>query len=149
MALFDRRTVIFSLAFCFAILLMLGTTSMIYYHNRLPCDEDFDSRFLSPDGEWTADLMERRCQDSPVVIHVYLHRMEEPIETSDYSGVAARNDIFVLKHDSGDPEPSLEWNTSSQLTIRCPGCLATRVRMRKERWGPITVRYQPSYPDSR
>lgn len=149
MALFGRKTVIACVAVAFAALLMLGTTSTIYFHNPLPCDEEHNFESLSPDEQWTAEVMERRCEDSPLIIHVYLHRLEEPVYLGGYSGLAAINDVFVMEHHDGDPELSLEWDSLSQLTIRCPTCQAQRVKMHKDHWGPITVRYQLAYPDNR
>lgn len=148
MALFGRKMVVACVAVAFASLLMLGATIMIYYHNRFPCAEDSAFDFLSPDEQWNAELMERHCDNSFLIIHVYLHLRNEPVDVRYYTGVATTNDVFVMEYQDGDPEPSLEWNAPTQLTIRCPACRAERVKMHKDHWGPIAVRYQLSNRDN-
>ena len=150
MALFDRRTIIASLAFGLTTLLVVSATSMIYYHYRPPCSEAVAFESISPDGQWSAAMMERRCGDElPFIVHVNLRRLGEPIRVGYLSGRAEHGDVFAVERDTADPEPALEWNALRELRIQCPSCRAAQVRMREEHWGPITVRYEPLPPDNR
>src|SRR5215510_5107949 len=143
MVLLDRRTIVAALAFGFAILVMLGAMSMTQYPNYpLRYSEAVFSESISPDEQWSAALIERRCGDDPLIIHVNVRRVGDPIRVGYWSGRADKDDIFALEQENTDPYPTVEWNTPRQLTIRCPGCPARRVKMRQEQWGPITVHYE-------
>lgn len=140
---FARKMIFGALAFGLAILLMTGATSMIYYHYRPLCSESEFSQSTSPDGQWAADVMARRCGDeSPYMIHVNLRHVGEPIRFGYLSGRADAGEVFLTEQESPEIVPTLEWSAPSQLTIRCSGCRAAGVH--EEHWGPITVRYQLS-----
>ena len=150
MALFDRRTIIASLALGLGVLIMLGATSATYFHYTPPCNEAIASESISPDELWSAAVMERRCgpDELQVIVHINLRRVAEPVKTDYVSHRAEPGDVFAVAQNSTDPYPILEWNSPRELTIRCPGCPAKRVTMHQEHWGPITVHYQLSYPDA-
>ncbi len=124
-----------------AMLLMAGVLSLIYYHYRPPCSEQEYSETTSPDGQWAAAVLERRCgEESPFVFHVNLRRAGEPVRLGYLSGKADEGEVFRVQEDSADSEPKLEWNSPRQLTIVCPHCRTAQKR--EDHWGPITVRYQ-------
>ena len=150
MALFDRRTIIASLALGLGVLIMLGATSATYFHYTPPCSEAIASESISPDGHWSAAVMEQRCgpDDLEVIVHVNLRRVGEPVQAVYLSQRAEPGDVFAIEQNSTDPYPILEWNSPRHLTIRCPGCPVAHIKTREEHWGPITVRYELAYPDA-
>jgi hypothetical protein len=139
---FARKMIVGSLAFGAAMLLMAGVLSTVYFHNRPRCSEAALSETTSPDRQWTATVMERRCGDeSPFVIHVNLRPSAEPIQLGYFSGRADEGEVFVAEEDTQGMEPVLTWNSPSQLTIHCPRCGAAQVGKRQERLGAVSIQY--------
>jgi hypothetical protein len=140
---FARKMIVGALAFGTAMLLMAGVLSTVYFHNRRRCDEAALSETTSPDGKWTAAVMERRCGDeSPFFIHVNLRQSTEPIQLGYFSGRADEGDVFVAEERTQGMEPVLTWSSTSQLTIQCPRCSPAQVKKREERLGAVSIRYE-------
>ncbi len=140
---FARKMIFAGLAFGASMLLMAGSASLMYYHYRPPCSEAALSEAKSPDGQWAATVMERRCgEESPFFIHVNLRPAGQPIRLGYLSGRAEAGEAFLAEEDSQDTPLTLEWTAPGQLTIRCPTCRIPSVQKREEQWGPTTVRYQ-------
>lgn len=140
---FARKMICGGLAFGSAMLLMAGALSMIYFHNRPQCSEAVLSEATSPDRQWTAAVMERRCgEESPFFVHVNLRPAAAPIRLSYFSGRAEEGEVFMVEEDTRDLAPALEWSSPGRLTIQCPRCRAALVRKREKHWGAIAVRYQ-------
>jgi hypothetical protein len=139
---FARKMIVGSLAFGTAMLLMASVLSTIYFHNRPRCDETALSETTSPDGQWSAAVMERRCgDDSPFFIHVNLRPSTEPIRLGYFSGRADVGDVFVAEEQTQGIEPVLTWSSPNQLTIHCPHCGAAQVKKREERLGAVSIHY--------
>lgn len=144
------------LAFGSAMLLMAGVLSMIYFHNRPQCSEAVLSEATSeaalseatsPDRQLTAAVMERRCgEESPFFVHVNLRPATAPIRLNYFSGRADEGEVFLAEEDASGAEPTLQWNSPSQLTIQCSRCRAAAAQKREERLGAITIRYQLQQP---
>jgi hypothetical protein len=131
-----------SLAFGSAMLLMAGVLSTVYFHNRPRCDEAALSETKSPDGQWTAAVMERRCgEESPFFSHVNVRPSKEPIELGFFSGRADEGEVFVAEEVTQGMEPLLTWTSPHQLTIQCPHCSEAQVKKRQERLGAVNIRY--------
>jgi hypothetical protein len=140
---FARKMIFGSVAFGSAMLLMAGALSMIYFHNRPRCDEAALSEITSPDGQWTAAVMERRCGDeSPFFMHVNLRPSQQPIQIGYFSGRADEGDVFVAEEQTQGLEPVLSWSSPNQLTIQCPRCSRGQVKKREERLGAISIEYR-------
>ncbi len=140
---FARKMILGSVAFGTAMLLMAGAASLIYFHNRPRCSEAALSETTSPDGQWTAAVMERRCgEESPFFIHVNLRPAGQHVQPGYLSGRAEEGEVFLAEEDTQDTPLTLEWTAPGQLTIRCPTCRASSVQKRDEHWGPAAVRYQ-------
>jgi hypothetical protein len=140
---FARKMIFGSLAFGTAMLLMAGALSMIYFHDRLRCDEAALSETTSPDGQWTAAVMERRCGDeSPFFIHVNLRPSKQPIQIGYFSGRADEGDVFVAEEQTQGVEPVLTWTSPNQLTIQCPRCRPAQVKKQEEHLGAISIEYR-------
>jgi hypothetical protein len=140
---FARKMIVGSFAFGAAMLLMASVLSTIYFHNfRRRCDEAALSETTSPDGQWAAAVMERRCGDeSPFFIHVNLRPSKEPIELGFFSGRAEQGEVFVAEEQAQGIEPVLTWHSPNQLTIQCPQCGAARVKKREEHLGAVNIQY--------
>jgi hypothetical protein len=131
------------LAFGGVMVLMAGAASVLYLHFHPRCTDQVLSESTSPEGQWTAALMERRCgEESPFFYHVNLRPAAEPIRLAYFSGRADEGEIFRIEEYGGDTEPILKWSAPRQLTITCPRCGSAQVQKREEHWGPITVGYR-------
>jgi hypothetical protein len=140
---FARKMIFGSLAFGSAMLLMAGGLSVVYFHNRPRCSEQVLSQTTSPDGQWTAAVMERRCgDDSPFFIHVNLRPATEPLRLGYFSGRADVGEVFVVEEDTQGMAPVLAWSSRDQLTVQCPRCRAAQVEKREDRLGAISIEYQ-------
>jgi hypothetical protein len=140
---FARKMLLGIAGFGSAMLLFAGLLSVIYFHNRPRCSEAVLSEAASPDKEWTATVLQRRCGDeSPFFVHVNLRPAAEPIQLAFFSGRAEEGEVFLVEQESPEVGPELEWSSPTQLTVRCPRCRAVLVQKRDERWGPIELRYE-------
>ncbi|HEY6304931.1 MAG TPA: hypothetical protein VI488_00560 [Candidatus Angelobacter sp.] len=138
---FARKMIFGSLAFGAAMLLLAGVLSVVYFHNRPRCSERVLSEATSPDRQWTAMVMERRCgEESPFVIHVNLRPAAEPVRFGYFSGQADDGEIFAVEEDTQPAALAMEWVSSTQLTIRCPRCRAA-LKL-SELLGPVRIRYE-------
>lgn len=132
-----------SLAFGAAMLLMASALSTIYFHNRPRCDEAALSETTSPDGQWTAAVMERRCgEESPFFSHVNVRPSTQPIQLGYFSGRADDGDVFVAEEQTQGIQPVLTWRSPNHLTIQCPRCNPAQVKKREERLGAVGIEYE-------
>ncbi len=142
---FAKKMLLGALAFGSAMALMAGVLSAIYFHNRPRCSEAVVSYSASPDGQWKAVVMERRCgEEAPFYMHVNLGPAGDPIPVAFFSGRSEEGEVFVAEEETRDINPTLEWTSPDRLTIHCPRCRSALVRKRMEHWGPIAVQYQLS-----
>jgi hypothetical protein len=140
---FVRKMIFGGVAFGSAMLLMAGSLTAIYVHNRPRCNEAAISETPSPDGRWKAVVMERRCgEESPLYLHVNLSPAGDPIRTAYFSGRSEEGEVFLVEEETQELNPVLDWTSPGQLTIQCPRCRPASVQKRGEHWGPITVRYE-------
>jgi hypothetical protein len=139
---FARKMVLGAMAFGSAMALMAGALTVVYVHAHPRCSEQVLAQTDSPDGKWTAALMERRCaEDTPFFIHVNLRSAGEPLRLGFFSGRADEGEVFLAEEDVPRVTPALEWTAHDELTIQCSRCRATMVHKSDERWGSLTLRY--------
>jgi hypothetical protein len=139
---FARKMIFGALAFGGTMLLMAAVLSAIYYHSRPLCSEAVVSETASPDGKWIVAVMERRCgEESPLYMHINLRGAGDALRLAYFSGRCEAGEIFVAEEGTHDRAAMAEWNSASQLTIRCPGCRSELVRKRQMHWGAIAVQY--------
>src|SRR5260370_7315734 len=62
---FAKKMVLGALAFGSAMLLMAAALSVVYFHLHPRCSEQALAEAISPDKQWVAPAMERRCGDTP------------------------------------------------------------------------------------
>jgi hypothetical protein len=138
---FARKMILGSLVYGAAMLLLAGALSVVYFHNRPRCSERVLSEATSPNRQWTAEVMERRCgEDSPFILHVNLRPAAEPVRLGYFSGQADDGEVFAVEEDTQPAALALDWVSSTQLTIRCPRCRPAPKL--SESWGPVHVSYE-------
>jgi hypothetical protein len=144
---FARKMLLSAFAFASVMLLMAAVLSVVYFHAHPRCSENVLSALNSPDGRWTAVVMQRRCGDeSPFLVHVNLRPAAEPLRLGFFSGEAQEGEIFLGEQQNLNVVPTLSWDSTSQLTIACSDCRPKLVQKNQPRWGPIAVRYEFSMP---
>jgi len=140
---FARKMLLSSLAFGSAMLLMAGTLAVVYFHLRPRCDDQVLSQTESPNREWIASVLERKCNDpSEWLVHVNLRRATEPIRMGYFSGRAEGGEVFAFELEGKDQVPVLEWTAPDQLRISCLSCSNSSIRKREERWQSVQVSYE-------
>lgn len=140
---FARKMILGTTTFGIIIACLAGALSVVYFHARPSCGEQALTESSSPDHQWNAAAMQRRCgEDAPFLIHVNVRPAGAPIRLGYFSGRASEGEVFVAEQDAPDVVPDLEWTSPTTLTVRCPQCRASEVRKREDHVGAITVRYE-------
>jgi hypothetical protein len=140
---FAKKMVSGALVFGSAMLLMAAALSVFYFHLYPRCSEQVMAEAASPDQQWIAAVMERRCgPESPFLLHVNLRPAGQPISLAYFSGLASDGEVLVVEEETAGIVPELEWNSSHELTIRCPRCSSSFAQKMDERLGAILIRYQ-------
>jgi hypothetical protein len=142
---FARKMLVSAVAFGSAMLLMAGALSIVYFHAHPRCTEQVLGEFTSPDRQWIAAVMQRRCGDeSPFFLHINLRPATQSLRLGFFSGRASDGEVFLDEQEDAMAVPSLHWDSAAQLTVECSGCGKTQPQIRLETWGPVTVRYRIS-----
>jgi|SRR5215471_19152073 len=140
---FAKKIVFGSLIFGSAMVLMAAALSVVYFHLYPRCSEQVMAEAPSPDQQWIATVLERRCgPESPFLLHVNLRRAGQPISLGYFSGLASDGQVLVVEEETTGIVPDLEWNSSRELTIRCSRCSSSFAQKMDQRLGPILIRYQ-------
>jgi len=140
---FARKMISGALVFGAVMVLMAAVLSVVYFHLYPRCSEQVMAEDTSPDGQWIAAVMERRCgPESPFLLHVNLRQAGQPISLGYFSGLATDGEVLVVEEETAGAIPELEWKSAHELTIRCPRCSSSFAQKMDERRGPILIRYQ-------
>lgn len=140
---FARKMILGATTFGIIIACLAGALSVVYFHARPRCSEQVLAESSSPNGQWTAAAMQRRCgEDAPFLVHVNVRPVGTPIRLGYFSGRASEGEVFVAEQDQPDVVPDLEWNSPTALTVRCRQCRASETQKREDHLGAITVRYE-------
>jgi hypothetical protein len=140
---FAKKMVSGALIFGSVMVLMAAALSVVYFHLYPRCSEQVLAQAPSPDQQWIAAVMERRCgPESPFLLHLNLRRAGQPISLGYFSGVASDGEVLVVEEEALGAIPALEWNSAHELTVRCPRCSSSFAQKMDGRLGPILVRYQ-------
>jgi hypothetical protein len=140
---FAKKMVSGALVFGSGMVLMAAVLSVVYFHLNPRCSEQVMAEAASPDQQWIAAVLERRCgPESPFLLHVNLRPAQQPISLGYFSGLASDGEVLVVEEETAGVGPELEWNSSRELTIRCPRCSSSFAQKMDERLGPILMRYQ-------
>lgn len=135
---FVKKMIQGSFAFLAAMLLMLATLSVVYFHTHLRCSDEVLAQVPSPDGRWVAAVMRQRCgEESPFVVHVNLRSSGSPLRFGFFSGRASQGQVFEAQQDALEIIPQVGWTSPDELRITCTSC---RDPHREQRWGRIMIR---------
>jgi hypothetical protein len=140
---FAKKMVSGALVFGSVMVLMAAALSVVYFHLNPRCSEQVTAEAPSPDQQWIATVMERRCgAEAAFLLHVNLRRAGQPISLGYFSGLAGEGEVLVVEEETSNTIPELEWTSSRDLIIRCPRCSSSFTQRMDAQWGPVRVRYQ-------
>jgi hypothetical protein len=127
--------------FAGVLLIMIAVFTVVYHHLNPRCSDEIVSESASPDRQWVATIMQRRCgEESAFVIHVNLRSANRSIRHGFFSGKAEEAEVFSIEQDATALHLNLVWDSPSQLTIHCRGC--ANASNKQERWNGVLIRYQ-------
>src|SRR5215471_21028511 len=107
---FARKMILGSLAFGSAMALMAGALWVVYVHAHPRCLDRVLAQAESPDGNWTAALLERRCgEEAPFFLHVNLRPANQALRFGFFSGRAEEGEVFDVEEETQRVRPALEW----------------------------------------
>src|SRR5689334_8316550 len=93
---FAKRMLQAALGFAVVMLIMFTVFTLVYFHVNPRCNERALVHATSPGGQWTADIMERRCgQNESVSTHVNIRAAGAGQTYAYFSGKAATGEIFT------------------------------------------------------
>jgi hypothetical protein len=139
---FAKKMVRGSLAFAAVMVAMFAALTVVYFHIRPRCSDQVIANQVSPDGHWSAAVMEARCgEDQPFLTHVNLRPAEESIKLGYFSGKADEGEVFMLEQDAQSANIALNWTAPNRLAISCTHCQLAFLRKRQEHWGEVTIAY--------
>ena len=140
---FARRMLQGTLVYGGVMLAMFAVLTVIYLHTRPRCSDRVVAEAASPNGQWTAAVMELRCgEDAPFFTHVILHPGADELKRGFFSGSAEEGEVFRIEQDAAGAGLTLEWTGPGTLLIRCPRCATDLVRKSQERWNAVTLSYE-------
>lgn len=140
---FARKMIFGSFVYGGVLLVMFAVLTVVYLHMRPRCSDSVVAESTSPDKQWIATIMERRCgEDTPFFVHVNLRPAAEDLHYSFFSGVAAEGEIFLAEQDVVSAGLTFQWTAPDRLSIQCPRCIASLQRQRADHWRNVIISYQ-------
>ena len=126
------------------LLLLLGAALTVFYvHARPRCGDRVVSESASPDHQWIATILERRCgEDAPFISRINIRKGDAALIRGFFSGQANQNNVFIIEQDAAGAGLSLDWNLPAQMTIRCRHCNARYVHQQDPQHGTLTIHYE-------
>lgn len=132
----------FGLTFAFGMLVAFVALSVVYFHVRPRCSDRVVSSAGSPDQQWIATAMERRCgEEAAFFTHVNVRLAAQPEHYGFFSGRVDEGEIFVVEQDALTSGVVLKWTAPGQLRVECPRCAASLVRKRSTTQGNAQISY--------
>ena len=139
---FARKMVLGSFVYGGMMLLMFAVLTVIYLHTRPRCTDRVVADATDPGKHWTATVMERRCgNEAPFFTHVNLRPAGTDLNTGFFSGSAMEGEVLLVEQDAAGAGITLDWSSSTTLSIHCPHCSPGLVRKRDERWGEVVINW--------
>jgi hypothetical protein len=140
---FARKMILGATTFGIIMACMAGALSVVYFHARPRCSEQGLAEAPSPNHQWTAAAMQRRCgENSPFLLHVNVRPAGTPVKLGFFSGRAEQGEVFVAEQDEFGVALDLEWTGPDVLTIKCQRCRISDVQKREDHIGAIAIRYE-------
>ena len=138
---FARKMWYFSIGFAAVLLLLVGVLKLFSAHLWPTCADHVISETRSPDKNWTAAILQRRCGAySPFITQVNL-RPAGPLHRGFYSGQTTQGTVFVVEQDAAGAGISVTWSAKNVLTVHCPYCSPDFIRQHDQQWGDVTIQY--------
>ena len=132
----------FGWTFFFGMVIAFLAMSAVYFHARPRCSDTVVSQATSPDQQWIATIMERRCGDeSPFFTHVNLRPASQPEQRGYFSGREDAGEILLVEQDALATGITLQWTSPEALVVRCAHCIRHEAR-RDMTWGPLHITYE-------
>ncbi|HET7872848.1 MAG TPA: hypothetical protein VFL42_10090 [Terriglobales bacterium] len=139
---FARKMIRGAMAYAGAMLVMFAIATVVYVHLRPRCPDRVVGSATSPDNQWTATILERRCgAEAPFITHANLRRSTQPLSRGFFSGQANEGDVFVVEQDSAGAGLTMHWTAAGQLTIACSRCDTAFLRRADAQLGPVSILY--------
>jgi len=140
---FARRMIQGSVAFACVLLVMFAVLTVVYLHTRPRCSDTISAEAASPNKQWTAALLERRCgEDTPFFTHVNLRPTGEELQRGFFSGAANAGEVFEMEQDVASTGLNLRWSAPDTLVIECRRCEASLLRKHDKEWNAVTINYE-------
>jgi hypothetical protein len=140
---FAKKMVSGALVFGSVMVLMAAALSVVYFHLYPRCWEQVMAQAASPDQQWMATVLERRCgAESAFLLHVNLRKAGQPVYFGYFSGRATEGEVLVVEEEAAGTIPELEWTSPRELTVRCSRCSSAYPQKMDGHWGPVLIRYQ-------
>ena len=139
---FARKMIYGSFVYGGMMLVMFAVLTVVYLHTRPRCSDRVVAESTDQTGKWIATVMERRCgTDAPFFTHVNLRPAGKDLNRGFFSGSATEGEIFLIEQDAAGTAITLQWTSSTKLSIHCPECALALVRKHDERWGNVVINY--------
>jgi hypothetical protein len=130
-----------SLTFAAVLLVMFTVLTTVYLHLRPKCSDEVVFESISPNRQWIATAMQRRCgEEAPISTHVNIRPADHSLRYGFFSGRVEEGEVFELERDARTAHLALVWDSASQVTIYCDNC--ADVKKHQERWGSVVIRHE-------
>lgn len=139
---FARKMVRSTVAYGAVLVFMFAALTVVYFHLRPRCNDEVISEIISPDKQWIAAIMQRRCgEESPFYTHVNLRPAQESIRRGFFSGEASDGEAFRIEQDARSAQITVQWTAPDRVVIRCSHCQIALLQKKSEHWGGVTISY--------
>lgn len=140
---FARKMIRNTFLYALGMMLMFVAMTAIFFHIKPKCPDKKIGHATSPDGNWVAEILQRRCGDeSPFVTHVNLRPAATALALGFFTGQAKQGDVFLVEQDAAGAGLKLTWTAPDQLTIACPHCSGAYTRRADPQWGTVRIHYE-------
>lgn len=131
-----------SLFYAAFLIFLFAVLTVVYLHLRPRCTDQVISSSTSPDGRWTASVMEARCgEDQPFLTHVNLRPAGESVKLGYFSGKADEGEVFLVEQDAQSADVTLNWTAQNRLAISCNHCQLAFLRKHQQHWQDVEIAY--------
>lgn len=131
-----------SLFYAAFLIFLFAVLTVVYLHLRPRCTDQVISSSTSPDGRWTASVMEARCgEDQPFLTHVNLRPAGESVKLGYFSGKADEGEVFLVEQDAQSADVTLNWTAPNRLAISCNHCQLAFLRKHQQHRQDVEIAY--------
>lgn len=139
---FARKMIRSTLIFAAVTVLILAVMTVFYVRIRPRCNDEVLSEIASPDKQWIATVMQRRCgEEAPFYTHVNLRPVQAPIRRAFFTGKANDGEVFRIEQDARSAEITVRWTAPDHVVIGCSHCQMAFLQKKSEHWLNMTISY--------